>query len=250
MADHSAMRLGKAPPRLDRRTLRLTNYITPALPPAPASVSWSATTTNLGVMLNDKYGCCTYSAGGHMIQTWTAANGKQYVVPDSAILAGYERQGFVPGDPSTDNGAVELDVLNDWRKTGIGGHKILGYVAVDPFNQEHVKQAINLFGGVYTGAALPLSAQSQDEWHVALTDTHGSAARGSWGGHAIPAPDYDERTVTCITWGERKKMTWAWWAAYVDECYAVLSLDWASGARAPSGLALADLQIDLAAVTS
>ena len=44
--------------------------------------------------------------------------------------------GFRPGDPSTDRGAYALDVLNYWRQSGIAGHRIAAYAAVDQIRFE------------------------------------------------------------------------------------------------------------------
>ena len=74
----------------------------------------------------------------------------------------------------------------------------------------------------------------------------GNGAPGSWGGHAVIIGAYDNNTLTCITWGAPKKMTWSFWDAYCDEAYALLSPDWATGQKAaPSGFDLAALQADL-----
>ena len=106
-----------------------------------------------------------------------------------------------------------------------------------------MKQAIALFGGLYIGLSLPLSAQTQDVWDV---DTSPNGKRGSWGGHCVFVPDYDATGLTCITWGAPKKMTWPFWGTYCDEAHALLSPNW----KAPAGFDLAALQADLASVIS
>lgn len=69
---------------------------------------------------------------------------------------------------------------------------------------------------------------------------------GSWGGHAVPVLAYDSDTLTCITWGAKKRMTWEFLARYCDESYAPLSPDWLNAHRkTPEGLNLAALQADL-----
>jgi hypothetical protein len=115
---------------------------------------------------------------------------------------------------------------------------------------EDVKTAIWLFGGLYLGVNLPISAQRQNVWEVSRHPGASDAA-GSWGGHAIYLVSYDAETLTCITWGQLKKMTWAWFEAYCDEAYALISKDWmeATGV-APSGFDLATLESDLKFVTA
>ena len=40
------------------------------------------------------------------------------------------------------------------------------------------------------------------------------------------AIDSRQSTITCITWGKPKKMTWAWFEKYCSEAYALVSKDW------------------------
>ena len=247
-------KLGRSRVRVDSRTLYLAKYIRPEiLDPPPASVDWTAKVANWPMMLNDSLGDCTCAAAGHMIQAWTANIGAPFVPTDPQVETAYEAVGgYRPGDQSTDNGAVELDVLNFWRKTGIAGHLIMAYVAVATSNQERVKQAVNLFGGVYIGLALPVTAQSQDVWDVSFWGRlNGTSAPGSWGGHAVPVLAYDADGLTCITWGAKKRMTWKFFAAYCDEAYAPLSPDWiGANGLDPAGLDLVALQTDLQAVAA
>jgi len=344
--------LGKLPPRLDSRTLQLTDYLRSpharpseqgtallvkrALPPAPRSVDWTAKIRSWPMFSNDTLGDCTAAAAAHMIQCWTANASHAFTPTNVQVIAAYSATGhYVPGNPSTDSGAVELDVLNFWRQQGIAGHKIDAYVAFNPQNFEHARQAINIFGGIYIGLALPLSAQNQDVWDVPsffsriaaffrtrASRTGGSAKRpsrpaklnilerglptvagalmplgheseafdadidsismprresssararrscwssslqplasspqydftpGSWGGHAVPVLAYDSDTLTCITWGAKKRMTWEFFARYCDESYAPLSPDWLNArGKTPEGLDLDALQTDLTLVS-
>ncbi len=249
VTDHSMMKLGKLPARHDPRTLHLANYLTNALKP-PARRRWSTKVTNLGMMLNDSLGCCTIAAKGHLVQTWTANAGTQVIVPDSAILKGYEQAcGYVPGDDSTDNGGNMIAVLNYFRQTGIGGHKLFAYVALEPRNKTHIELGVDLLGGCDLGLALPVSAQKQDVWSVPAGGPVGDGAPGSWGGHDVPIIDYGPVGPTCITWGKKKTMTWAFFYTYVDEAYGLLSTDWSDGTRkAPNGFEFAALQADLASI--
>jgi hypothetical protein len=156
-------RLGKKPPRIDARTLQLANYLprqgteaqrARALAPAPPSIDWTAKISSWPMMANDTLGDCTCAAAGHMIECWTANLGDAFTPTNAQVIAAYSATGhYIVGDPATDNGAVELDVLNYWRQQGIAGHKIDAYASLDlhndPHNQDCAKQAISLFGGVY-----------------------------------------------------------------------------------------------------
>ena len=167
--------------------------------------------------------------------------------------------GYNPGDPTTDRGGVELDILNAWRTAGVAGDKIAAYVAIDPTKPTEVQQAIALFGGVYIGAALPVSAQNQTVW-----DTIGSPAdAGTWGGHCTIGAGYyagvsgnwfhrmfygdtTKAGIVMVTWGTTKRATWDWIAAYVDEMYAIVTPDWIEAeGKSPSGFDLATLEANL-----
>ena len=156
--------------------------------------------------------------------------------------------GYNPADPSTDQGAVELDVLNYWRQNGIAGHKILGYAKLDPGNVDHVRQSVYLFEGTYIGVQLPISAQGQATWDVPAGGLTGDGEPGSWGGHAVPVIGYDADGLWVVTWGKLLKMTWAFWRAYTDEAYACFSIDMLEAGKSPAGFDLPALQTFLAGV--
>ena len=254
MIDHKAVKLGKAAPRRDHRTLRLAEYLTPALPPVPPSASFAGAvpTGNWGMFMNDTLGDCTCAAAAHLLMQWTGSAGALVTPTDADILAAYAAiTGYTPSDPDSDGGAVELDVLNYWRATGIAGHKIGAYASVNPKNHAHVQAAAYLFGGLYIGVALPLSAQGQQTWDVVGDGKTGDSAPGSWGGHAVEVVAYDAGGLWVVTWGALMRVTWAFWDAYVDEAYAILSPDFIEGnGNTPEGFALAALQADLAGVTN
>ena len=46
---------------------------------------------------------------------------------------------------------------------------------------------------------------------------------GSWGGHCVFVPKYDQNGFTCITWGQLKTMTLAFWKKYCDEAHTLLA---------------------------
>lgn len=252
--DGRNIKLGKAPARHDPRTLQLAKYIpAKAIAAPPVKDDWSKKVKNWPMMGNDTLGDCTCACAGHMIEQWTTYAGTQMVPKDADILKAYEAVGgYVPGDPSTDRGAVILDVLNYWRATGVAGHKILAFASLEPHNHDEVKDAIALFGNCYIGVQLPISAQNQTVWAVPPGGPTGQGAPGSWGGHAIPIVEYDTRGVTVITWGATKRATWGFLDAYCDEAYAVLSQDWINKVSnlAPDNFDLAQLQADLNAINA
>lgn len=237
------MKLGKKPARHDERTLKLASYLKP-LPTPPTSCDYTKGVVDWGMMLNDTLGDCTIAGVGHAVQVWTLNRTGEVTVPDSVILQYYEQwDGYNPADSSTDQGGVELDVLNKWRKAGFDGHALLAYADLEIAKHEHVMQSVFIFGGLYIGLNLPLSAQNQSAWDV-VEGPDGEP--GSWGGHAVFVPGYNPTGPFCITWGAIKQMTWKFWDKYVDEAHALLSADFANG----DAVDMATLQRDLREVTA
>jgi hypothetical protein len=221
MADHSAMKLGRGPARIDHHRRALAAALFPKLPPPPDLVDWEGGITAWGMMGNDNAGDCVFAGGGHEIQVVTDQTGVMATPSDSEIIGMYESwAGYVPGDSTTDNGYVEADFLDKWLAQGYCGQKLLGHVSALPANLDHVKKGIAFFGPAYIGANLPVSAQSQDVWDVVADDG------GVWGGHCMIVPQYDANGVTFITWGSLKRATWAWWNKYVDESHSLLLEAW------------------------
>ena len=247
--DPLKLKLGKQPARHDPRTLLFASYTTPALPAPPASLDLTTSVkAPWGMMDNAQVGDCTCAAAGHLLMEWSAnAQTKMFTPSDAQIIAAYSAiTGYNPKTGANDNGAVELDVLNYWRKTGIARHKIGAFVALEPSNHTHVMDAVYIFEGCYIGLQLPISAQGQQIWAVPPQGTSGPGAPGSWGGHAVPVVGYDARGLTVVTWGQLLRMTWPFWEAYCDEAYAIISNDYLDKSKkTPSGFDLAALQADL-----
>jgi hypothetical protein len=257
----ATFRLGKHPARFDSRVPRLEAHLTRAnLPAPPAKKDWPGVSkvADWAVMLNNQLGDCVIAAKGHAILLWTALSGahQQVLLPDSAVLAGYEAVGgYVPGNPSTDNGCDMLTAAQYFLSAGFGGHRISAFATLGigrSMSISHWQEAINLFGVVDIGLALPAAWQSLtnagDVWDV---DPHGRVsgdwAPGSWGGHDVPLMGYDSvaKVYKFITWGQVQYVTEAALQVYCEEAYTYLSPDWLYNGTAPNLYQLADLQRDL-----
>lgn len=248
MVDHSKMKLGRKAIKTDTRTLALARYFAPGLPPPPASADWTKGITSWGMMLNDTLGDCTIAGVAHAIQVFTANTGSMVTVPDATIESYYETwDGYDPSKPNTDTGGIELDVLNDWQKQGFAGNTLMAFADPKPANLSDARQSVALFGGVYIGLSLPLTAQTQDVWDV-VPRGGAKAKPGSWGGHCVFVPKYDEKGFTCITWGQLKTMTLAFWSKYCDEAHALLAQNWLTVKGSPGGFDQAQLEADLKAI--
>jgi hypothetical protein len=251
MTHFGERRLGKLPVRHDGRTLKLAQYSS-ALAPAPASCDKTSKITQLGMMRNDVLGDCTVATVGHMIQAWTAEAGNQVIIPDDDIINMYSAvSGYIPGKAKTDGGAVVLDVLNYWRKTGLDRHRLGGYAELQLKNHNEAMQSVYYFGAAYLGLALPISAQTQKLWSVPSEGLHGDGEPGSWGGHAVPLVAYDANGPICITWGKMQQMTWDFYDVYCEEAYACFSQDIVGGdGKSPEGFDAAQLQVDLTEIAA
>jgi hypothetical protein len=251
--DPLKLKLGKQAARHDPRTLLMASYMTTELPAAPATFDLTGKVMAWGMMENQDIGDCTCAAAGHLIMEWTANAGKKMFTPtDKQIVDAYSAiTGYNPRTGANDNGAVELDVLNYWRQSGIAGHKIAAYMALEPSNHNHIMDSVYIFEGCYIGVQLPVSAKDQiknhQPWSVPPGGAIGDGKPGSWGGHAVPVVAYDSRGVTVVTWGALQTMTWSFWEAYCEEAYAVLSADYLTGKKTtPQGFSMRQLQEDLA----
>src|SRR5689334_13862246 len=133
---------------------------------------------------------------GHKIQNASAyGEGATVTITDADVLAAYERvSGYNPNDPSTDQGAVLQDVYSDWRKTGVGGHKIQVFAQVDVKNHDEVKTAVDQFGAVGLGITVTQGMmddfQAGQAWRAADGET--------LGGHAVPIVGYDASYVYLV----------------------------------------------------
>jgi hypothetical protein len=241
---------GRLPAQPARPRLRFGAYLTGApLPSPPASVDWLSKVSSYPMYLNDQLGDCTCAAVGHMIQAETSyGQGHTVTVTDQDVLTVYEKvTGYTPSDPSTDQGAVIQDVLGYWQKTGMAGHKILAFAAVDVSNMVEVEQAINLFGSVDIGFNFPASAMDQFNAGKPWDVVKGSRIEG---GHSVPVGRYEAGSLFCVTWGAVQEMTAAFWKKYVDEAWVVITQDWVNAQGAdPQGFSLYQLGQDLAALT-
>lgn len=218
----SNYRFGKHPPKLDYRTLRFKNYLTPALTPPPASydvlgevyqkLNTSNPTTLFPMDGNDTLGDCTIAGVAHAMTVYHGLLGAQKIMPKQSVVSLYET--LTGGQ---DTGLNELDVMKYWRANKVSGDEILAFASIDPKNHTHVEQAIQLFGGVYLGFQVQQNCIQDFDAHKPWTP--GTLTQD---GHAVYAVAYDQNGVTVLTWGNTQQGTWAWWDECVDEAYAIV----------------------------
>jgi hypothetical protein len=220
------------------------------LTPPPAAKDWTVgMPANLGMMLNDTLGDCTCAAVYHAIQVWSYnTTGAALTEPDVDVKKLYiQACGYNPSAGGEGPGGNEQHVLTYLHKTGAPmgpagatRQKITAFVEVDPRMTDDVKRAIVNCGVAYIGFNVPQyilpgpPAQPPQIWDV----EPGNAA--IIGGHAVVLAGYDANGARLISWGQYFTMTWAFFAKYVDEVYAIADPEWISKkGTTPGGLSLA-----------
>jgi hypothetical protein len=251
-------KFGKLPPKWNRKTLKLSEYLLSGLPAAPAKVwrEYKIDPDAWNMFKNDTVGDCTCAAIAHMVMLFTAHTGKIVVPTDADVIGVYSAvTGYDPsqtdadGNNPTDQGAAITDILNYWQSTGIAGHKILGWAKI-ALTPAALRAALYLFGAVDIGFNVPQSAMDQFDagqaWDVVADDG------GIQGRHSVPLFGYGAAGFDCTTWAKNQKLTDAFGGQYIDEGYAVITEDWINAATglAPNMLNLAALKTDLAAVSA
>lgn len=220
----TTFRGGKLPAQPARPHLRLSAALSTIAAPPPASCDWQSDAITWPMYANDQWGCCTCAEIGHQVNQFTFYGSGAEVQPTEADVLGVYSMvtGFNPKKPSTDQGAYIQDVLAFWRRSGIAGHKIVAYAAVDVSNLTEVKQAISLFGSLNVGLNFPNTAMDQfnagETWDV----VKGARVEG---GHCVMAGSYGDGRIGIVTWGAEAEMTEAFWRKYVDEAWVVLDED-------------------------
>lgn len=238
-------KLGKLdphPPETHPR-VRLRDHLSPAAP-VPEVVDWAAKAGSWPMYSNDTVGDCTCAGIGHMIQAVTAYTGTEVTLPGRDILALYQLlSGYDPVTGANDDGCAEQDVLSYMAREGLSGHRVRAFAQVAHGDLAEMKAALNCFGTLYLGLQVPACAQAQfaagQPWNVV---PGGSPVQG---GHCVVLQKWDADYLYVVTWGKLIPMTEAFWAAYGDEAWAVLTDDWLrAGGQAPSGLNLRGLMAE------
>lgn len=219
--DPTAVQLGKAPAKIDPRTLRLADFIDwSQLPAYPATFRDSDKIANWKMLGNDRYGDCVVVGDAHQEMLWSVLAGTPYTPNEQDIVNTYLQL-----NGGVDRGLVILDYLRWRRKNPLPGtRKMLGFAAVNWRDVAELSVATSMFHGVLRGILLPKTAMSQsgpsNVWNV--VSLQGDGAPGSWGGHLTFEPDYDGAGFGDVTWAYVQRSTPGFMSSYCDECYVVV----------------------------
>ncbi len=218
------LRLGKAPAKRDPRNLQLRAILKKAVP-LPTEYDFDLNHPNLPTPMfgNDTYGCCVISGRAHQTLRFELVEQKRIIPITTADVT----DEYFNESGGADAGLVMLTSISLWRKRGwIAGKKryfIRAYSEVNRARVNEVKAAIFMNLGVGIGLRLPNTAEKEIHAGKPWTQTTGIGSRpGSWGGHYVYVSGYTKLGPTCITWGRKQQMSWAFFTAYCDEAYAII----------------------------
>ena len=262
-ASNSHFKLGRLHRSYDPRIPHLSALLAgKTLPPPPAQVDYTkGMPTNLGMMLNNTLGDCTCAAVYHAHPGLDLQRHQGQVDGDraglgrrEAVRTGVRLQAPAGGEgPGGNEQHVLTYLLKKGAPMGPNGqttHKIDAFVEVDPRITDDVKRTINECGLAYIGFnvpqyIVPTTGAPPAVWDVENTNTK------IVGGHAVVLAGYTATGARVISWGQYYTMTWAFFAKYVDETYAIADSAWINGGgKTPGGLTLAELEAQMKALTA
>jgi hypothetical protein len=219
------LKLGKLPAVIDKRTIPLKAILRKELlPELPTIYDLDEV---LGVednfmYGNDQYGDCVIAARGHHTLRFEAfEQGWQIPITDQEVVDEYFKE-----SGGADSGLYLLNSLKAWRNDGwlIGGkaYTIYAFASVDWKDHDEVKHCIHLLGGVNFG--MKVYERDMEQFKAGEVWDIMPYSGNLLGGHGVylHAYAYDEYGITCMTWGKRQRLTWAFWDDRVDEAYGIV----------------------------
>lgn len=225
-------KLGKLPAKVSPKTYKMDTMLTNVSEIIPKDYNW-AVDLKWPMWKNDILGCCTQVSVASAIRVFTVNTKKPMFLSDEDVVKNYsDESGYNPNDPSTDKGAVELDVLTRWTKQGYvgpaGTNILYAFGSISPKNLTNIKKSIYFFGGCYIGIDVPNYAMTNAQentgvWELEYYDND------IIGGHAVFLHGYDDNYFYFNTWGENWKMSMSFFETYCEEAYGLISKDFLDG---------------------
>jgi hypothetical protein len=150
---------------------------------------------------NQQLGDCVPEDSGHDLMLRTANAGSILIPTAQDILGIYEAVGgYKPGDASTDQGCDETSMEQFMMSTGLCGHKSSATGPIDPTNLDHLRWAIQIFGGFRSGIWVNQEMESlfasKQPWETPADLNDPNA-----GGHDMRFVHYDGDYFYGVTWG-------------------------------------------------
>jgi len=236
------MKFGRQPRKYDERVPKLSHLAKRLISPTeiPTHVDYgSKLPAWTGMFANDVLGDCTCAAVYHSLQVWSVnSNPPMDQDADVRAIQLYEECcGYVPSDPSTDQGGIEQDVLSYWLNVGVprgdstqftGRQNLTAFVEVDQRSLQNIKASIYEGGLVYIGFLVPSYFNFGRVWDINPQGDDTIVA-----GHAVILTGYDDRTsrFKLLSWGQEYEMSYNFFLQFCDEAYFLVNAEWIT----PSG---------------
>jgi len=240
-------------PVLAQPPVRLRDYYTCDLP-SVASLTFPFGHADLiqpHMFCNNSIGDCAIAGSIEEVRLANALAGKTVNFTDQTAIENYSAiTGYVPDDPSTDQG-TDVHELYDYRKsTGIidadgQRHTIVGYAGLTVGDFDELLVALSLFpSGVGIGIEVSDFCEAQFDagqpWHL-VPGNHTIE-----GGHYVPVVGATDRhTAQLYTWGALGGITAPFYAAYNMVAAVALTEEMFVAGKSPTGLDMAQLRADL-----
>jgi hypothetical protein len=232
----------------------LRSFVKPQAAPPPVAVHRSFYGFKSGMLGNDSIGDCVIAQVFHALIHVHHVLGLP--IPDVDALTAMAIEvysavtGYVPGDPSTDQGSNPPDAYAFWKQVGLPfpddahRHQIDVYAQILPHDGVNIMRAIYACDSVGLSLAMPQAWQGAATWDVGGDpNTDPAWQPGGWGGHQVLGVSYDRRNIAVWTWGGVKLLTWRAWGTYGELALTQASKDWIGNTGvSETGLDLAALE--------
>ena len=149
------------------------------------------------------------------------------MIDQYVLLTGQAGAAYDPVSGNNDNGLEVRQVLDYGQKQGYADdqgnrYKTGTYISIEPANWQALRECCYLFEVVTVGFQVPQSAMDQfnagQVWSVVA-----GMMNDIVGGHDVPIVGHPGGGYwTCITWGQRQVMTYAFLQATCDEMWTYI----------------------------
>lgn len=244
-------KLGRLRNDPSRPRLRLSRYLTGAVPAHPAAADYLARLSGWEMLGNDTQGDCVAVTWSNLRRLTTSYLSTEFYPPLPMVEQIYATQN--PG--GADNGMSIQTLLSYLVKTGgPDGAKAVGFAAVDYTNPEEVKAAIAIFGAVWVG--FDVIQANLDEFSAGEPWDYASGSPDV-GGHSVLVGGYGAESGPAALGGDEKFITWAqetsftdlFWSKCVQECWVVIWPEHLGSKEFLAGVDLAAFAADYTAIT-
>jgi hypothetical protein len=193
------------------------NYRMKSLPNPPGACNYGtmASKSLASTFLNLVQGCCVIAWGAHVLGVVSSLIGQEIIVSNAQVDVQYGAiGGYVPGDPSTDNGCDPYTAMAYWMRVGWPqGVKVSGMALLDATDPYSCQDGVLLMENAGCWCALP------DAWVNPFPEKSGfwwdvAGPPNPKNGHAFGVYGYTAKGMLIGEWGITGGITWAAAAKY------------------------------------